>query len=173
MRIVVVSILFLAAALPAQEPPARKDAKAAAAAQAQQEELQRSLSEAGNSTIEFIRAIEKHLQKYPGSAEKPELERAMVKAAIDQQDNARILLYGERVLQRDKDDLQILERVTRALLADERRENAVKAFAYAGRMEEILGGVEKQQGSGRAQARMQEDLDRALGRALVLKARAA
>jgi thiol-disulfide isomerase/thioredoxin len=141
---------------------------------AEQEELRRSLAESGNSPIEFIRALERHLEKYPKTAERPELERAIVKAAIEQQDSARILEYGERVLARQQDDIQILERVTRVLLAGDVAENARKALDYANRLEELLRGVEgsKKLQDVRAQARMRDELDRAISRTVVLQARA-
>ena len=40
-----------------------------------------------------------------------------MRAAIEARDDKRIIVYGERVLARQPDDLQILEQVTRALLA--------------------------------------------------------
>ncbi len=162
--------MFFGLALHAQEPRAKPPVQDNQAV-AEQEELRRSLSEAGTSALEFIRALERHLQKYPFSTEKSDLERAIVKAAIDLQDTARILLYGERVLAREKDDLQILERVARALLTTEQPENARRALSYATRLEELLREVEPGKPS-RGQARMRDEIDKALSRTLVLKARA-
>ena len=87
----------------------------------------RALSEAGSSPVEYLRAIEKHLAKYPDSPRKPELERAAVRAAMEANDDRRIVLYGERVLARQPDDLQILERVTRSLLAAGSRDDSARA----------------------------------------------
>ena len=55
-------------------------------------DLRAGLSEAGSSQVEFIRAIERHLQKYPQTAQRPELERALVKAATEVRDTRRILI---------------------------------------------------------------------------------
>ena len=45
--------------------------------------LQKALAEVGNSPREFQRAIENHLKAYPNSPRRAELERALVKQAID------------------------------------------------------------------------------------------
>ena len=74
------------------------------------------LSEAGNSPTEFVRAIENHLKQFPNSPRRAELERALVKTAIDLNDDPRLIEFGERVLARDPDNIQVLEHVTTALL---------------------------------------------------------
>ncbi|MBZ5586875.1 MAG: hypothetical protein LAQ30_32755, partial [Acidobacteriia bacterium] len=136
-------------------------------------DLEQALSEAGSSPIEYLRAIEKHLQKYPDSPRKPELERAAFRAAIEANDAPRIVLFGERVLAREADDLQALERVTRALLADDSKEHAERALNYARRYEDL---IRRMQAAGSAPgvgaADFQNQTARALGRVLVFQARA-
>jgi thiol-disulfide isomerase/thioredoxin len=179
MPAIVFILLFLVPAALAQQPGPKKSANppqrgSAEAVQSEQDELRRSLAEAGNSPLEFIRAIERHLEKYPETDEKSDLERAIVKAAIDQKDTARILLYGERVLAREKDDLQILERVTRALLAGDGADEAKKALGYARRMEELLRSIKQSDVNmpGARKARIEDDMERAIARTLALQARA-
>jgi len=109
-----VPLLFLATAVSAQEPPSA----------AEDRELSNALAEAGTSQIDFVRALENHLTKYPKSLKKAEIERALTKAAIEMKDDKRIILYGEHVLDREAGDPQMLERVTRALLASDARDNA-------------------------------------------------
>src|SRR5690349_12993824 len=89
----------------------------------EQSDLENALSEAGSSPNEYLRALEKHLEKYPRSPRKEELERAAVRSAMEANDDRRIITWGERVLSRQPDDLQILERVTRSLLAIESTES--------------------------------------------------
>ncbi|MBI1898705.1 MAG: redoxin family protein [Acidobacteria bacterium] len=140
---------------------------------AEQRHLRGLLSEAGNSPLEFIRALEKHLKKYPETAEKPELERALVRAAIDARDERRIVLYGQRVLAREPDDAMVLERVTRALLRADDEATAQKALAYARKFEEVMRAIEKQEPPERRnRGQMVEEMGRALGKALVYQARA-
>jgi thiol-disulfide isomerase/thioredoxin len=137
--------------------------------EAEQKDLSEAIGEAGNSPVEFVRALEKHLQKYPKSPQRDELERALVKSAIEARDNPRILKYGERVLARNMDNPQVLERVTRILLGNDDRESNEKALKYALKFEEIMHALEKEGGS---KGQMAEELDRAIGRALVFEARA-
>ena len=84
--------------------------------QEEQINLSRTLGEAGTSPSELVLAIEKHLQQYPNSPKRAELERALVKTAMDLNDDARLMQYGENVLSRDPNNLQVLEHVTTAWL---------------------------------------------------------
>ncbi|MCL5745958.1 MAG: TlpA family protein disulfide reductase [Acidobacteria bacterium] len=139
----------------------------------EEDELNAAVAEAGSSPIEFQRALEKHLEKYPNSPRRAELERALVKAAIENKDNRRIILYGERVLARGSDDLQVLDRVTRALLSSDARDTSERALKYAKRYEGAISKLRTEDPPGRAtKAQWQDELDRGVGRALVLEARA-
>ena len=141
-------------------------------AEDEEQQLGRAIAEAGNSPIEFVRAVEKHLEKFPNSSRRAELERALVKGALELRDDRRIVLYGEKVLSRESDDLQILERVTRALLVTEGKETAERALKYARRFEEFVAGMRSEAPQGRGAAQWQDDIDRGLGRSLALQARA-
>ena len=144
-------------------------------AEAEERQLEEALAEAGSSAVDFIRALETHLAKHPDSKRRPELERALAKAALDTKEDKRIVLYGERVLVRDPDDLQLLDRVARALLAAGQNDKArsERALNYARRFEVGLRQAEKSKPSGRASpAQWREEIDRGLGRALALQARA-
>jgi thiol-disulfide isomerase/thioredoxin len=134
----------------------------------EQADLDKALSEAGSSPLQYLRAIEKHLEQYPDSARREELERAATRAAIEARDDQRIVVYGERVLARQPDDLQILEQVTRALLAGASKEDWERALKYARRYEELVRQMQKD----RSGAQWREETDRALGRALSDEARA-
>ncbi|HET8547007.1 MAG TPA: TlpA disulfide reductase family protein [Bryobacteraceae bacterium] len=143
------------------------------AAEAEEKDLRQALAEAGSSPLEFARAIEKHLEKYPNSEQKSMLERALAKAAIEARDDHRTVLYGERVLARDMQDPQILERVTRVLLKTDDPKAAERALRYARKFEEILRALEREGPSQtRSRAQILEELDRSLARALVFQARA-
>ena len=61
--------------------------------QADQDDLRTRLSEAGNSTPEFSRALEAHLKKFPASTQKAEVERTLFRAAIELKDNERVIKY--------------------------------------------------------------------------------
>ncbi|HYP14696.1 MAG TPA: redoxin family protein, partial [Bryobacteraceae bacterium] len=146
---------------------------AGAAAEAETRELQSALAETGGNAQEFARVIERHLAKYPNSPQADQLERHLVKAAMEANDHARLIKFGERVLARNPDEPQILERVTRALLATENQAENERALKYALQFEKILLALEKEgPSSQRQRAQLLEELDRAMGRALVFRARA-
>ncbi|HVX65197.1 MAG TPA: TlpA disulfide reductase family protein [Bryobacteraceae bacterium] len=137
------------------------------------ESLRRALSESGTSNVDFIRVLEQHLAAFPKSERRPEIERAVLKAAIEIDDRKRIIDYGARVLDRESVDLRTLEAVTRALLAGGNRELAGRALDYAKRYEAGVRDFEKDPPSGRVSAgKWRDDIDRGYGRAYVLEARA-
>ncbi len=139
----------------------------------EQQSLNQAIGEAGSSPIELVRAVERHLAKFPNSVKRPELERVLVKAAIETKDDRRLILYGERVLEREQDDLQLLDRVSRALLASDAKDTSERALKYARRYAQLVAGLRMQPADPRAgEAMWREELDRGLARALSLEARA-
>ena len=139
----------------------------------EQAELRAGLSEAGSSQIEFIRAIERHLQKYPRTAQRAELERALVKASMEARDSRRIVLYGERVIEREPANTELLERVARSLLATESAENAKRAMEYAKRLEAAVRSQAELAPGVAGAAGQWEQRQILLGKALVYQSRAA
>lgn len=136
-------------------------------------DLRRALQEAGGSTVEMTRALEQYLQKNPNGKDHDDAEKALVKIALEQHDNRRLVLYGERVLARDPNDLQLLDRVPRAMLAADEVLYAERALALAKRFEAALQKLEKDQPpTGREAGKMRDELDRAFGRALFYEAKA-
>jgi thiol-disulfide isomerase/thioredoxin len=165
------AVALLAAAFLAGQPPQGAPSEMSSK---EQEALDTALAEAGASPVEYLRAIEKHLQKYPDSPRKAELERAGARAAIEAGDSAKIILFGERVLARQPDDLTVIERVARALAAAGGDAAEERALKYAAHFEELVRGM---QGSspppGVGPAEFQDQTNRALGRALTYQAHAA
>jgi len=140
---------------------------------AEDKDLNDALAEAGNSQIDFVRALENHLAKYPQSPRKAEIERTLVKSAIEMKDDKRIILYGEHVLDREPGDPQILDRVARALLASDGKENSERALKYAKRYEEQVSGLRKQPPVGHfGKADWILEVDRGVARAIILESRA-
>jgi thiol-disulfide isomerase/thioredoxin len=170
-------LLFLALPAFSQKSGQKSGSKAVPtpAAQAEkdkeQEALQQALAEAGTSPVDFMRALETHLAKFPESPRRAELERAIAKAALEADDERRIVLYGERVLANEPDDFKLLERVARILLESEDKPTAERALKYAQRYEQLLKDMKKP--SERiAEGLWREQLERGVGRAYSLQARA-
>jgi thiol-disulfide isomerase/thioredoxin len=141
----------------------------------EQYELSQTVREAGSSPIDMIRGLEAHLQKYPGSKERDAIEQGLAKAALDSNDNGRIVVYGEKVLRQSnlKDDMTLIDRLTRALLDSGEPEQTKKALGYAKRYEDDLDAMRGQPPPGHlTPGQWSDELDRAMARALALKARA-
>jgi len=144
-----------------------------AAEQDEQQQLSLALGEAGTSPVDYIRALEKHLAKFPNSTRKNDIERALVKAAIEAKDDRRIAEYGERVLAREPDDAQILEKVIHALLTAGGKDGSERALQYARHYEEMLTATRAQNPPGHlSQAQWREEVDKGLGRVHAYEARA-
>lgn len=138
----------------------------------EQKELGAALAEAGNSPADFLRALEAHLEKYPESPQRAELERAILKAAADLKDSRRIVVYGERSLARDPENAALLEQVARLLLAEDDRGDAERALDYARRLEQFVTALPDLEPGARGAARRRQERDALLGKALVYQARA-
>jgi thiol-disulfide isomerase/thioredoxin len=171
-RLVFVALAMIAAALAQQAPQPAKPGKPELSKQ-EQADLEKAISDAGSSPLEFLHAIEAHIAKYPNSPGIADLDRAMVKAAIQTKDDRRIILYGERVLARQPDDLQILDQVTRALLATDSRDNSERALKYARRSGELIRQMQKvTPRAGMSPAEWQNEIDRTLADGLQEEAHA-
>ena len=144
--------------------------------QEEQLSLQKALSEAGNSPTEVELAIENHLKEYPNSPRRNELERALVKTAIDLNDDARLVHYGEDVLSREPNDMQVLEHVTTALLHQGDQASAQRALDHARHLSSLIQAAYQndkfQPGGGPDEVKHKDDFDRGRARALLLESRA-
>jgi thiol-disulfide isomerase/thioredoxin len=165
-----VSRVALALLLAAALCHGQKESKDLSAAE--QKDLSQALSETGGSPVEFIRALERHLAKYPNSPQKDELEMAIAKAAIEAKDTRRTVLYGERSLSRNMDNPLLLERVSRALLNADDRQSSEHALKYSKKLEDLLLAMEKDGLAEKNKGQMKDELDRGIARALAFEARA-
>ena len=159
---------------PAATPSAAKPA-AAKEDEQEKQDLSKAIAEAGSSGIDYIRALERHLARYPATKQRPEIEKALAKAAMDANDHARIILYGERVLRAEpqSDDLQLMDRVTRALLDTDAKETAIRALEFAKRYELGLEAMRPKAAEGHmSEAQWSEEIDKGKARVFVLEARA-
>jgi thiol-disulfide isomerase/thioredoxin len=159
-------VLVLAAAsgfsqAPPQAPPPPNQ---------EQQDLQNAVNEGAASAIDLTRALEAYLKKYPRPAQLKEIERALTKAAIDNKDDRRTVLYGERVLASTPDDMLFLDRVARAELTIGGKNNAEQAFAHGRRFQELVENIPESSGMGAA--KRMEEKDRGIARALLYQSRA-
>ncbi len=156
---------MIAAQAPVPQPPA-----AQTPAQAEIKELTDSLTEVGNSSVDVARVLEQFLKKYPQTIQKKQIERALAHAAVENKDDTKTILYGERALVDTPDDMLLLDRVARARLALGGRENAEKSLQYSRAFEMYVKKAPVP--AGRDAGRKQEERDRGLSRALLYQVRA-
>lgn len=149
--------------LAAQQPPP---------ADPEQQALRDALGEAGSSKIDFLRAIEKHLARYPQTTQRADLERAALASAIEIRDGRRIVMYGERVLARDRNNVEALERVSRYLLANDNKEAAGKALVLARHLETLVRSQPKPEPGAQGAARATEEISILLSKSFLYQSRA-
>jgi thiol-disulfide isomerase/thioredoxin len=145
-------------------------AQVPAASDAEKQELAAAVQEANTSGFDMIHALEEHLRKYPNTPLRPDIYKLAAKAAIETKDEARILKYGEPTLEITRNDVNLLDKVSMALLNAGGKENAARALGYAQRFEDYVIHVPVP--NGYDPVKNQEDHDRALARALLYQARA-
>ncbi len=145
----------------------------------EQYELAQAVSEAGASSIDLIRALELHLKTYPETTRRAAIENELLKSATELNDNARIILYGERVLQREAppdqgEVMQMLDRVIRALVDKSDPDRAKRAVGYAKRYEDdvVILRMKMEPPGHLTPAQWSEELDKAMARSLALEAHA-
>jgi thiol-disulfide isomerase/thioredoxin len=146
-------------------------AQPAAKPDEEEEILRKSLADSSSSTIDLLNALEAHLKRFPNTKRRMEIDRALLRAALDLRDDKRIILYGERVLADDTSEALFLDRVTRALLATGDPAAASRALLYAKALEAMLTPM-LEQNPGRDAAKKRDDVERNLGRALLYEAHA-
>lgn len=132
------------------------------------------LAEGDVSPVDFARALEDHLRRFPDSPHRTEIESSIIETAIKERDNRRIILYGEDLLKSRPHSIPLLRAVARALLTHDDPQSAEKALRYARRMEAgIRALAAAKPPSGPARVRMRRQLDENIGIALLYQARAA
>ena len=125
------------------------------------------------SQLDYVRALEEFLERFPETARRAEIERSLLQSAIELGDRRRIVLYGERVLEREPRHVQLAEYVIRALLEKDDPDRAERALKYARQFLTTLQVLELQQPSGGSKLlAARERLDRAVAKAYVFQARA-
>lgn len=137
----------------------------------EQQHLQHVLSEGSTSAVDLIHALETHLAKYPESPKKNELDRAILKAAIQTNDLKRMATYGERVVKVDSSDATILEPVCRALVLSGEEAKVKAGVEWARHLESLVRGMSETVASETSdRGRKKDELDRVLSRAYLYQA---
>jgi thiol-disulfide isomerase/thioredoxin len=161
------SLMFVTAWIGLAQQPA---VPATSSADVENKELTEAITDANNSNVDILRALEGFLKKHPQSLQRHEIERLLARAAVEVKDDRRTVLYGERVLESSPEDMLLLDRVARGLLALGGRENATASLKYSGAFADYVRKLPPADGVD--SARKQEERDRGLARALLYESRA-
>src|SRR5262249_39704881 len=95
-------------AISTQDSPSKKTAPKAAPKQpTPDEELQQAINAAANDRAALLRNLEGYLKKYPDSAQRPQIYRALVEASLQLRDNTRAADYAERVVALAPEDMSM------------------------------------------------------------------
>jgi len=184
----VVALLAAAALALAQQAPADPDAGIQLAIPSQQNQqpppnpsqpqptveeqtaMMHAVTEGANSTVDLVRVFEEFLKKYPDTNYRPDIELNLLRASIENRDDARIVKYGELVLKRTPDEVIALDKVSMSLVALGGEENAQKAIKYARTLEDLIDKLAAP--AGETAPQIQEERDRAEARTMLTQARA-
>lgn len=132
------------------------------------------MRDAGTSPLDYVRSLELYLERFPETKRRPEIERALVQRAIENNDRRRLLEYGLRVVEREPANLLFVEHVIRALLDGEDGARSKKALELARQFEVSLRVLELNEPTGGTKRVLhRQRLDAGFGKALVFQARAA
>ncbi len=136
------------------------------------DELRKALTDSANSPQGLIRELEAYLAKYPSTPQRPDIEKILLREAIDTKDVERIARYGESVLAREPDNPMTLENTIVAELKPGAQANAEKALAHAQEFERLVQSLTAAPATGRDEAKRRLEMDSGLGRAYLYQARA-
>lgn len=137
----------------------------------EQQDLQKAVTESASSPVDLIHALESHLAKYPNSPRRDEIDRTILKAAMQTGDLKRVASYGERVLKKDPDDLTLLDPVSKALVLQPREDQVKSGLAFANHMQALVTELAKELAAETAdRGRRKDELDRLLGHSLLYQA---
>jgi thiol-disulfide isomerase/thioredoxin len=164
------AVIHAAHAQASPQAPAEQSSQQTRPTEAEQEDLMHAVSEGSNSTLDLVRVFEAFLKKHPDTMYRPDIELNLTRASIENKDDARVVLYGERVLQHTPDDVVTLDKVAQSLVALGGTENAEKALKYARAFENIIDGMQPPEGKDAPQT--QDQRDQAEARMLTTQARA-
>lgn len=163
---------------PAKKSPAAKAPAPAAAPVAQSEDdaLEQALREAGSSQVEYVRALERHLKRFPGSDKKDEILRVLAQNSLEQRDSKRVLLYGLPVLAAGSKNIALHDAACRALIQRNAEGDAGTVLGLAKKMGELIDeqrkALEEDKGFSASRARRLDDLRSAAAKAPLHEARA-
>jgi thiol-disulfide isomerase/thioredoxin len=106
--------------------------------QSPEEELQQTIDSAGSDRAALVRHLEAYLKKYPESAQRPQIYRALVEADLQLQDNAHAAEYAERIVALSPEDMSMTLLTIQLLERSGDEAGLKRATSYATRVLEFV-----------------------------------
>ena len=107
---------------------------------AERRDLIIATQQSAGSPIDFVRALEEHLRKYPNSPYREKIVRSLFQASQKLDDQRRVALYGEQLLAKDPDDVSVLGAVGAALNSFGEVKTSQRALQVGQRLEKDIRG---------------------------------
>ncbi len=180
--LIVLSLLVASAVASAQDagkPSANAPDGPKGAAQAKdspkdsEDDLRRAIESSGGSETRIIANLEGYLKKYSNSARRGEIEIELYKLSMKLRDRNRAILYAEKLVISDEDDIEALTNLITMLRERKAEADSTKALAYADelvkRFERIIGASLKPKRVSSAQ--WQDRKDRGIASVYLLRGR--
>jgi thiol-disulfide isomerase/thioredoxin len=126
---------------PAAPPSKNANSRRAAAqdAAAENADLQKAISDAGNDRAAMVRNLDAFLKKYPESSQRPQIYRAIVESSLQLRDFPRATEYAERIVALNPEDTSMTVLSIQLLDRYGGEEGWRRAVSYCSRVVDRLG----------------------------------
>jgi thiol-disulfide isomerase/thioredoxin len=94
-------------------------------------ELRRAIESSGGSETQIIVNLEGYLKKYPNSERQDEIVREIYKLSVKLRDRARVIIYAEKLVMSDEDNIDALTNLITMLRERKAEADSTRALAYA------------------------------------------
>jgi thiol-disulfide isomerase/thioredoxin len=96
-----------------------------------EDDLRRAIESSGGSETRIVENLEDYLKKYPNSERREEIERELYKLSMKLRDRNRAIIYAEKLVARDEDNVEALTNLISMLRERKAEADSTKALAYA------------------------------------------
>jgi thiol-disulfide isomerase/thioredoxin len=96
-----------------------------------EDDLRRAIESSGGNETRIVANLEGYLKKYPNSGRREEIESELYKLCIKLRDRNRAIVYAEKLVIRDEDNIEALTSLITMLRERKAEADSTKALTYA------------------------------------------
>jgi len=115
-------------------------------------ELRKLIESADNDRAALVRNLESYLRKYPDSAQRPQIYRALVEATLQLRENAKAADYAERVIALTPEDMSMTLMAIQLLERNGEEAGMRRAVSYATRVLDFVSRNSEEEKSPKVSA---------------------